>query len=94
MSDDELDIVDDLANLEGVDWDTLLPSSLPNSSNSQGPSTHELEPANRLSPTSDYSFDEIDQDAFAELDNLERNTIQVRGWSSAFTGNFKVEPDC
>ena len=98
MSEDEFDIVDDLANLQGVDWDALLPgsSTLTDSNNSQGPLTHELEPANRLpSPmSSDYSFDEMDREAFAELDNLERNTTQIQGLSSTFNGDFKVEPDC
>jgi hypothetical protein len=98
MSDDEFDIVDDLANLEGVDWDTLLSGLLPppNFNNPQGLLTHELEPANRLlsSTSSDYSFDEMDQDAFAELDNLERNNTQSQTFPSPFTGNFNVDTAC
>jgi hypothetical protein len=95
MSDDEFNLVDDLANLEGVDWDSLL--SGPNSNIPRGTSTHELqvEPTNRSlrASSSDYSFDEMDQEAFAEVDTLERNTTQGQAGPFPFTGTFTVETD-
>jgi hypothetical protein len=78
MSDDEFDIVDDIANLEGVDWDTILAVQ-----------THEL--AARRPPSADsshYSFDDLDQHVFAQVDTLERNTPVL---PSSITG--KVETD-
>ncbi|KAF8226110.1 hypothetical protein L208DRAFT_390931 [Tricholoma matsutake] len=94
MSDDEFYVADDLANLEGVDWDTVL--SVPtNSINTQNLPNHEfqVERENRsLSATSsDYSFDEIDKDTFTELDTLERNATQGQACPSSFTGALQLK---
>ena len=71
MSDDEFNEFDDLANLEGVDWDTLL--SVPDP---QDISTNEPLHQSLNGHSSDYSFDEMDENALAELDALEQNVLQ------------------
>jgi hypothetical protein len=77
MSDDEFDIVDDLANLEGVDWDSILAA----------PVQHQSTATRPPSPNSShYSFDELDQHAFAQVDTLERNTQAVQ---SFITGTYQ-----
>jgi hypothetical protein len=91
MSDDEFDDLDDLANLEGVDWDSLL-------SGIQPPdillgSTHELQVQVEPAAPSDYSFDEIDQEVFAEVDTFEQNNIQVQARPLPVTGNFTIETE-
>ena len=70
MSDDEYDVPGDFANLEGIDWHTVLGPPPPDN------------PESLSANSSHYSFDEMDQNAFAEVDTLERNSRVLNGISS------------
>ena len=92
MSDDEFGGFDDLANLQGVDWDTLLSVPAPPTTSNNPQSTSTNEPSSLNGYSSDYSFDEMDENAFAELDALEQNILHRQALPSR-TGTFKFETD-
>ncbi|KAF6766215.1 hypothetical protein DFP72DRAFT_10524 [Ephemerocybe angulata] len=89
MSDNEYDnLSDDIADLDGVDWDRLLSAPAPNRRTPQREPEAAAEAHIRgtggSTPSSIYFDDEsLDETAFAELDAIEqRYTQQAAGSSS------------
>ncbi|KAG5352043.1 hypothetical protein C0989_004035 [Termitomyces sp. Mn162] len=97
-SDDEFDnLPDDLCQVEGVDWDQILPVLPLFSTDPSQDSFQRAAIAARSSFSTDssqYSCDDDDLDPtfFAELDNLEKDIVQSQQGSSRIACTVDLNP--